>query len=88
MSGITYGDQWVDVLGMRATQSGGISISNVEVPWKDALGYDPKTHEFQPLGPYNTLNLPTIQLVFTAFYLGISEGALKRGLEYTKKNTR
>ena len=84
--GITYGDDWVDTLGMRGTQSGGIEIKDVEVPWTDALGYVNK--EFQPLGAYNTLNLPAIQLVFTAFYLGITEGALARGLEYTRKNTR
>lgn len=84
--GIVYGDDWVDTLGMRGTQSGGVQISNVEVPWEDALGFVDK--KFQPLGPYNTLNLPTIQLVFTSFYLGITEGALARGVEYTKKNTR
>ncbi|PWY99585.1 acyl-CoA dehydrogenase NM domain-like protein [Testicularia cyperi] len=84
--GIVYGDEWIDTLGMRATQSGGISISNVVVPWTDALGYVNKT--FQPLGPYNTLNLPQIQLVFTSFYLGIAEGALTRALQYTKANTR
>ncbi|KDN52134.1 acyl-CoA dehydrogenase NM domain-like protein [Tilletiaria anomala UBC 951] len=84
--GIVYGDDWVDTLGMRGTQSGSIEIKKVEVPWEDALGFVNK--EFQPLGPYKTLNLPTIQLVFTAFYLGITEGALARGLEYTRKNTR
>lgn len=85
--GIVYGDEWVDVLGMRGTQSGGVSISQVEVSWDDALGFDAK-HEFQPLGAYNTLNLPAIQLVFTSFYLGIAQGALARGLQYTKANTR
>ncbi|KAK0530274.1 hypothetical protein OC835_001140 [Tilletia horrida] len=85
--GIVYGDEWVDTLGMRGTQSGGITISNVVVPWEDAYGYD-QNKAFVPLGAYNTLNLPAIQLVFTAFYLGIAEGALKRGLEYTKANTR
>lgn len=85
--GIVYGDEWVDVLGMRGTQSGGVTISQVEVPWSDALGFNQK-HEFVPLGPYNTLNLPTIQLVFTSFYLGITQGALARGLAYTKSNTR
>ncbi|KAJ1026878.1 hypothetical protein NDA16_002174 [Ustilago loliicola] len=84
--GIVYGDEWVDTLGMRGTQSGGISISNVVVPWSDALGYVNK--QFQPLGAYNTLNLPQIQLVFTSFYLGIAEGALTRAAAYTKANTR
>ncbi len=55
-------------------------------PWTDALGYVNK--QFQPLGAYNTLNLPQIQLVFTSFYLGIAEGALARAAAYTKANTR
>ncbi|CCF52574.1 hypothetical protein NDA11_003341 [Ustilago hordei] len=84
--GIQYGDEWVDTLGMRGTQSGGISISNVVAPWSDVLGYVNK--QFQPLGAYNTLNLPQIQLVFTSFYLGIAEGALTRAAAYTKANTR
>ncbi|KAE8214301.1 hypothetical protein CF327_g2268 [Tilletia walkeri] len=85
--GIVYGDEWVDTLGMRGTQSGGITIKDVVVPWEDALGYG-EDKQFQGLGAYNTVNLPAIQLVFTSFYLGIAEGALKRGLEYTKSNTR
>lgn len=84
--GIIYGDEWVDTLGMRGTQSGGVQIKSVVVPWADALGFENK--KFQPLGPYNTLNLPAIQLVFASFYLGIAEGALRRGLAYTKANTR
>ena len=53
---------------------------------RDALGF--VDGKFTPLGPYNTLNLPAIQLVFTSFYLGIAEGALQRGIEYTRNNTR
>lgn len=36
--GIVFGDDWVDTLGMRGTQSGGVLIKQVEVPWGDALG--------------------------------------------------
>lgn len=85
--GIIYGDEWVDVLGMRGTQSGGVQIRQVEVSWADALGWT-GPGQFQPLGSYNTLNLPAIQLVFTSFYLGIAEGALQRGVKYTAANTR
>ncbi|CAO1624414.1 unnamed protein product [Sympodiomycopsis kandeliae] len=84
--GIVYGHEWVDILGMRATQSGGISINNVEIDASEALGF--VNGQFQALGAYNTLILPTIQLVFTSFYLGIAQGALRRGLAYTKANTR
>lgn len=85
-AGIVYGDEWVDTLGMRATQSGGVKIKDVVIEAKDAFGF--VEGKFQPLGAYNTLNLPAIQLVFTSFYLGIAQGALKRGLEYTAANTR
>jgi len=55
--GIRYGDDWKDVLGMRGTQSGSISITNVSVPWSAALGFNEKK-EFVPLGAFNTLLLP------------------------------
>lgn len=58
--GIVYGDEWVDTLGMRATQSGGITITNVEVDVADALGY--VDGQFRALGPFNTLILPAIQV--------------------------
>lgn len=58
--GIVYGNEWVDTLGMRATQSGGVTISNVEIDSKDAIGF--VDGQFQPLGPYNTLILPSIQV--------------------------
>ncbi|GAA5990146.1 hypothetical protein JCM10908_005843 [Rhodotorula pacifica] len=84
--GIVYGDDWKDVLGMRGTQSGSITISNVEVPWERALGFVNK--EFVPIGGFNTLLLPAIQLHFISFYLGIAEGALAKAADYTTKNTR
>lgn len=59
-AGIKYGDEWVDTLGMRGTQSGGITITDVEVPWADAYGFADR--KFQPIGPYNTLMLPAIQV--------------------------
>ena len=59
-SGIIYGDEWTDVLGMRGTQSGGVTIDNVTIDAKDALGF--VKGQFQPLGPYNTTILPSIQV--------------------------
>ncbi|KAK4052500.1 hypothetical protein OIV83_002302 [Microbotryomycetes sp. JL201] len=86
--GIVYGDDWKDVLGMRGTQSGSITITNVVVPWSGALGFDPRTKTFQPLGAFNTLLLPSIQVTFSNFYLGIAQGALAKAARYTVKNTR
>ncbi|KAM0790564.1 hypothetical protein ACM66B_004433 [Microbotryomycetes sp. NB124-2] len=86
--GIVYGDDWKDVLGMRGTQSGSVTITNVVVPWSAALGFDPRTKEFQPLGAFNTLLLPAIQVTFSNFYLGIAQGALAKAARYTVRNTR
>ena len=82
--GIVFLDDW-DNLGQRLTESGSVSITDVRVPWSGAAGYVNK--EFQPL-VYNTLNLPTIQLVFTNFYLGIAHGALETATAYTREKTR
>jgi hypothetical protein len=36
----------------------------------------------------NTMNVPTIQLVFVSFYLGIARGALEEAADYTRTTTR
>lgn len=61
------------------------------MPWSDALGWDPETRE--PLAnilsiPFATLLLPTIQLVFSNFYLGIALGSLEFAAKYTTSSTR
>ncbi|MER7015436.1 acyl-CoA dehydrogenase family protein [Saccharopolyspora sp. NPDC000359] len=82
--GITFGDDW-DNLGQRLTESGSVVVSDVRVPWSAAAGYVDK--QFQAL-TYNTLNVPTIQLVFANFYLGIAQAALGAGRSYTTARTR
>ncbi|WP_319018903.1 acyl-CoA dehydrogenase family protein [Microbispora sitophila] len=82
--GLTFHDDW-DNIGQRLTESGSVTVSGVRVPWRDALGYVDK--EFQPR-VYATLNVPTIQLVFVNFYLGIARGALETALAYTREHTR
>ncbi|GAA1957849.1 acyl-CoA dehydrogenase family protein [Amycolatopsis minnesotensis] len=82
--GIVFRDDW-DNIGQRLTESGGVSITGVRVPWASAAGYVGKV--FRPL-TYNTLNVPAIQLVFTNFYLGIAQGALETALAYTRERTR
>lgn len=85
--GIVFHDDW-DNLGQRLTESGGVTITDVRVPWASAAGYVDK--EFKPFEPlhYATLNLPTIQLVFANFYLGIAQGGLKAATSYTREKTR
>jgi alkylation response protein AidB-like acyl-CoA dehydrogenase len=82
--GIVFAHDW-DSLGQRLTESGSVEIRDVRVPWAAAAGYVDKT--FQPLA-YGTLNVPTIQLVFANFYLGIAQGALERATDYTRQHTR
>lgn len=88
--GIQFAHNW-DNVGLRLTESGSVKIDNVRVPWSDALGWDASTKRPIPevLGiPFASLLLPTIQLVFSNFYLGIAEGALGAATAYTLKGTR
>ncbi|KAL8710253.1 MAG: hypothetical protein Q9220_005185 [cf. Caloplaca sp. 1 TL-2023] len=89
-SGIVFGHDW-DNVGLRLTESGSVKIENVKVPWRDALGWDPETKapiESVLSIPWATLLLPTIQLVFSNFYIGIALGALDFASAYTTKHTR
>ncbi|MEU1123475.1 acyl-CoA dehydrogenase family protein [Streptomyces sp. NPDC005899] len=83
-AGLTFHDDW-DNIGQRLTESGGVSLDAVRVPWSDAAGYVDK--RFTPR-VYNTLNVPTIQLVFVSFYLGIAAGALETAATYTRAKAR
>lgn len=88
--GIQFSYNW-DNIGLRLSESGSVRIANVRVPWSDALGWDPATKQpdASVLGiPFATLLLPTIQLVFSNFYLGITLGALDYAAEYTRTRTR
>lgn len=73
------------------TESGSVKIKNVKVPWADALGWDAKTRTPDPAIlsiPFATLLLPTIQLVFSNFYIGIAIGSLNFAAKYTNTTTR
>ncbi|MEU0843713.1 acyl-CoA dehydrogenase family protein [Streptomyces sp. NPDC005962] len=82
--GLTFHDDW-DNIGQRLTESGSVTLDGVRVPWASAAGYVDK--EFRPR-VYNTLNVPTIQLVFVSFYLGIAAGALDTAAVYTRAKSR
>lgn len=88
--GIQFAHNWNNV-GLRLSESGGVKISNIQVPWADALGWDPSTKAPIPeilSIPWAGLLLPTIQLVFSNFYLGIAQGALDFASKYTTNSTR
>lgn len=85
---IRFKGDW-DSLGQRLTESGGVVIDGVRVPWASAAGYvrTPQGWQFQPR-VYNTLNVPLIQLIFANLYVGIAEGALATAATYTRDRTR
>ncbi|AEO68410.1 3d28e210-92bf-446e-a9f2-4711ed403871 [Thermothielavioides terrestris] len=89
-AGIVFSYNW-DNIGLRLTESGAAKIENVSAPWADALGWDAATKKPDPavLGiAFPSLLLPSIQLVFTNFYLGIAFGALDFAKNYTITHTR
>ncbi|OJJ00814.1 hypothetical protein ASPVEDRAFT_40323 [Aspergillus versicolor CBS 583.65] len=89
-AGIQFAHNWHNI-GLRLTESGGVKIDNVRVPWTDALGWDAsskKPREDILLTSFAALLLPSIQLVFSNFYLGIAIGALEFAAKYTTGNTR
>lgn len=88
--GIQFSHDW-DNIGVRLSESGSVKIDNVRAPWTDALGWDSQTKK--PIEeilkvPYASLLLPTIQLVFSNFYLGIAQGALDEAKKWTTTKTR
>lgn len=88
--GIQFAHNW-DNMGLRLTESGSVRIDNIRVPWSDALGWDVSKKAPDPavLGIiFSSLLLPTIQLVFSNFYLGIALGSLDAAAQYTRKSTR
>lgn len=88
--GMQFAYNW-DSIGLRLTESGSVKIDNIKVPWSDALGWDASTKRpvAEVLGiPFASLLLPTIQLVFSNFYLGIAQGALDAAAKYTAESTR
>ncbi|KAK2044893.1 acyl-CoA dehydrogenase domain-containing protein [Colletotrichum somersetense] len=89
-SGVRFLHNW-DNVGLRLSESGSVIIENVAAPWADALGWDASKRKPDPSIlsiPFATLLLPTIQLVFSNFYIGITQGALNFASTYTKQNTR
>lgn len=68
-----------------------MKINRVPASWADALGWDVATKAPNPAYlaiHFATLLLPTIQLVFSNFYLGIAQGSLDFAAEYTNTSTR
>ncbi|BFZ58842.1 hypothetical protein PYCC9005_005907 [Savitreella phatthalungensis] len=84
--GIQFKGDW-DALGQRLTESGGVVIDDVRVPWEGAAGWDPVAKTYTPI-PYHTITLPLIQHNFSNKYLGIAIGGLRFAQQYTTSKTR
>ncbi|MEO3975602.1 acyl-CoA dehydrogenase family protein [Streptomyces sp. CAU 1734] len=82
--GVEHHGNW-DNMGQRLTESGGVTIRDVTMPWTDALGF--RDGVFEPAAPpaYATMNIPTGQLLFANLWLGVANGALRAAVEYTQK---
>ncbi|KAF7619727.1 thermophilic desulfurizing enzyme family protein [Aspergillus flavus] len=88
--GIVFSHNWNNI-GLRLTESGSVKIENVPITWDDALGWSKETKAPIPevlQVPFTALLLPTIQLVFSNFYIGIAQGALRTARHYTLTQTR
>ncbi|KAJ9223241.1 hypothetical protein DTO169C6_4501 [Paecilomyces variotii] len=88
--GIIFSYNWNNI-GLRLSESGSVKIENVSIPWDDALGWSKETKLPIPevlQNTWATLLLPSIQLVFSNFYIGIAWGALRTARGYTNTQTR
>ncbi|KAF5856114.1 hypothetical protein ETB97_007854 [Aspergillus alliaceus] len=88
--GIVFSHNWNNI-GLRLTESGSVKIHNVPIAWEDALGWSKETKAPIPevlQASFAALLLPTIQLVFSNFYIGIAHGALRTARHYTLTQTR
>lgn len=88
--GIQFAHNWNNI-GMRLTESGSVKIENIRVPWSDALGWDPAhkaPRDSLLASSWATMLLPTIQLVFSNFYIGVAKGALDQAVKYVTSSTR
>jgi len=79
--GVVFGGDW-DNLGQRLSASGSVTFTTVEVPHENVIG---SISTPTPLGSAIT---PVIQAVFGHLYLGIAEGALAAGRDYTLSTSR
>ncbi|KAI9934330.1 hypothetical protein ASPWEDRAFT_107109 [Aspergillus wentii DTO 134E9] len=88
--GIIFSHNWNNI-GLRLTESGSVKIDQVPIAWEDALGWSAETKAPIPevlQVPFASLLLPSIQLVFANFYIGIAHGALRTARHYTRTQTR
>ncbi|WP_346622453.1 acyl-CoA dehydrogenase family protein [Blastococcus montanus] len=82
--GLVYHHDW-DNMGQRLTESGTITVTDLEVPWTAALGFVDKE---LVSSVYSSLSILTLQQIMANLYQGIAEGALSAAAGYTRTQTR
>jgi alkylation response protein AidB-like acyl-CoA dehydrogenase len=83
--GVRHGRDW-DALGQRRSASGSVTFTDVFVPGDDVLGPNEQATPGAPA--YATLHVLAFQAMLSQLHVGIAEGALAAGAEYTRTRSR
>jgi alkylation response protein AidB-like acyl-CoA dehydrogenase len=83
--GVRHGQDW-DALGQRLSASGSVTFADAFVADADVLGPNEQATPGAPA--YATLHVLAFQAMLSQLYVGIAEGALAAGAEYTRTRSR
>jgi alkylation response protein AidB-like acyl-CoA dehydrogenase len=83
--GVRHGSDW-DALGQRRSASGSITFDGAYVSEDDVLG--PNEQAVPGAPAYATLHVLLFQAMLSQLHVGIAEGALRAGAEYTRTRSR
>ncbi len=83
--GVRHGRDW-DALGQRRSASGSVTFTDVFVAGDDVLGPNEQGTPGAPA--YATLHVLAFQAMLSQLHVGIAEGALAAGAEYTRTRSR
>jgi alkylation response protein AidB-like acyl-CoA dehydrogenase len=83
--GVRHGSDW-DALGQRLSASGSVTFTDAFVAEADVLGPNEQAAPGAPA--FATLHVLAFQAVLNQLHVGIAEGALAAGAEYTRTRSR
>ena len=83
--GVRHGRDW-DALGQRLSASGSVTFADAFVAESDVLG--PNEQAIPGAPAFATLHVLAFQAMLSQLYVGIAEGALAAGAEYTRTRSR
>ena len=83
--GVRHGDDW-DALGQRLSASGSVAFDGALVAEDDVLGPNDQAEPGAPASA--TLHVLAFQAMLSQLHVGIAEGALAAGAEYTRTRSR